>query len=109
MKRGFVPSAHAFGQRGHVRINKRWRVRAGVLAAAEQRENFLRVGLLPLCCQVAENFFDDGQLLAFVVNDEVPLISQPFDMLPENADTERMERANGRSKRLLTFLPSGPS
>ena len=46
---------------------------------------------------MAEDFFDGAELLGFVVDDEIALVTELLDVLAQNADAKRMESANGRA------------
>ena len=103
---GFVARADVFGQRADARIRKRRRAFAAVLELAQQRENRRRVGLFALGGNAAQDFLHRAELLGFVVDDEVALVAEPLDVLAQNADAERMERADGRARLLVILLSS---
>jgi hypothetical protein len=95
-----------FGQRAHTRIYERPRSFAAVLELAQQRENRGRVGLFALGGNAAQNFLHGGELFRLVVDDEVALVAEMFDVRAQNADTQRVECADGRALgRFAVALP----
>ena len=68
---------------------------AAVLELAEHGQHRSSIGLLSLGRDLAEDFLHRSELVAGVVDDEVLLIAQFLDVLPENPHTERVERAQG--------------
>jgi hypothetical protein len=66
-----------------------------ILSATDQVSGQLRIELLVFGRNSRNNFPDKPKLIPFVVDCEIRLVSEAFDILAKNAHTERMECANG--------------
>src|SRR3982074_396573 len=74
-----------------------------ILGATDQVPGQLRIELFVFGRNSGNNFPDKSELIALVIDREVRLVSEPFDILTENADTERMKGANGEPLCLGSF------
>ena len=64
---------------------------------AKRRENSRWVRLLSLRRYVAEDSFDDAELLGFIVDHKIPLVTELLDVVAQNPDAQRVESAKGRA------------
>ena len=73
---------------------------AAVAVAAQHCKHGVRIDLLSLVRNVAEDFLDRAQLFGLAVNDEIPFVTEPLDVLAQDAHAEGVERANGGTRGL---------
>ena len=87
-----VAAGHVFGQGTDRRVFEA-AAAAAILELAEHGQHRARIGLLPLGRNLAQDLLHRGELVARVVDHEVLLVAQFFDVLPEDPDTQRMKGA----------------
>jgi len=76
--------------------------RSPVFESAQEAEDSRRVGLFAAIGDLRQDLFDGAELLGLVVNDEIALVTELFDVLAENPHAQRVEGANGgRRGRIL--------
>ncbi len=51
-----------------------------------------------------QNFFNHTQLLGFVVDNEIALVTELLNVLSQDPHAQRVKRANGRSLGFLAFI-----
>src|SRR4051812_17535399 len=83
------------------RIGKLRRIGAAVFEPAENAQDGAGFDLLAFRGEVAQDLFHRAELVTFAVNDEIALVAQQFDVPAQNANAERMERADGWTFRLF--------
>src|SRR6185437_10551221 len=91
---GFVALADVLGHGADAFIGKSGGTFAAVFVAAQQAENRARIGLFTLGRNLRQDLFNCDELFRFVVNDEIALVTEFLDMLAQDANAKRMERAN---------------
>ena len=92
------------GEGADVGILERRGTGSPVSKLAEQCENGGRIAVGTLSRDCGEDFANGPQLVRFVKNDKITLITQLFDVLPEDANTKRMKRAQGGALGRAGFL-----
>ena len=83
------------GQRADAFIGKDGGAFAPVFEPAQQGQDRRRVGFFSLRGNLREDFFDGAKLFRFVVDDKIPFVAEPFNVLAQNPDAEGMEGADG--------------
>ncbi len=104
-QRGFVPGPDMLGHRADAFIGENGRTLAAILEPAQQAENGGGIRLFAPGGNPREDLSDRSDLLGFVVDDEVALVAELFDVLAQDADAERMEGAEGWPGR-IRFAPA---
>jgi hypothetical protein len=104
MQRRLVSGSDVLGERPDACIGKGSCLFTAVFESAQQTQDRGGICLFAFCGNLRQDFFDDAQLFRFVVDDEIVLIPEFFDMPAEDADAERMKRADGRAQ-----FGSGPA
>ena len=91
---GFIFLGNMQGQRAHIRIAKHAGRRPGILEFAQHGEHRAGIGLFAFDGNGGQDFFYGRQLLGFVIDDEIALVTQFFDVLAENPDAQGVKGAN---------------
>ena len=95
-----VSRNQVLGQGGQVVILCDEFVVVGVSPAADQRQDGMRVWLFGAKRDLAQDAANHAKLLGCVVDDKVFFVAQLRDVQTQNADAQRVERADGRLLRL---------
>src|SRR5262249_36359148 len=93
-QRAFVPRPNMLRQHGGTFVRKRFRFDQPTLEPAQERKNDLRIGLFPFGGNLAQNLLHRAELLRLVIDDEVFLVAELFDVAAKNSHTERVKSAN---------------
>src|SRR5438132_2596652 len=71
-----------------------------ILGTTDQVPGELRIEFFVFGRNAGNNFPDESELITPVINREVRLVSEPFNILTENANTERVKGTDSESLRL---------
>src|SRR5260370_1865023 len=71
-----------------------------ILGATDQIPGQSRIEFFIRGRNSGNNFPDESELISLVIDREVGFVSEPFNILAKNANTERVECANGQPLRL---------
>ena len=87
-----------FGHGFEAFVGENRRALPAIFETTEQAENGARIGLFALRGNLCQDFLHRPELLGFIVNDEISLVAKLFDVLAQDADTERVEGAEGGAR-----------
>ncbi len=94
----FIVRADVLGHGAHTRVAENRASPAGVLAPAQYGQHRRRVGLLSLGRNPGQDFPDRAEGVGLVEDDEIALVSEPFDVLAQDARAEGVEGAEGEAR-----------
>ena len=103
LQRSVIALANMIRHRKGVFVTENVPVGPSVLEAAEQTMQFARICLHILARDGAENFLHHTQLLTLIVNHEVALVAELFNVPPQDTHAKRVKGANRRLKRLAVI------
>src|SRR3954471_13380709 len=86
--------SHVLGHRSNTFVRKSGRALAAIPKFAQQCQYCRRISLFTLCRNSRHDLFDSAELLRFVVNYEIALVPELFNVLSQNAHAQRMKSAD---------------
>src|SRR5438309_716549 len=79
-QRAVIAPLNVAGEHGRAFIGKGAGLDGSAFKTAQETQDLFGIARLALCRNVTKDFFDRSQLLGFVVDDKVFLVSKEFDM-----------------------------
>ncbi len=95
----FVAGAEVLGQGAPAGVGQRRRMLAAIAKPAEPGQNCRGISLRIRGGNLRQDLFEDAKLLRFVIDDEVALVAEFLDVLPQNAHAQGVKGANGGGQR----------
>ena len=97
-QRRFIVAANMLGHCAGAFVGENCGALTAILETAEQVEERRGIGFLTIRGNPGKNLLDRPNLFGFIVNDKVTFVPQLLDVLPKNADAQRVKSADGWSR-----------
>src|SRR5947207_11666409 len=89
-----IPRLNMLGHSAEALVGKRPGALSAVSEPAQQRQDGRRIGFFSPRRELRQDFLNRCSLLRFIINDEISLVPQLFNVLPQDAHAEGMKSAD---------------